>query len=261
MDRMATVLVPGTDRIQASFVGVAKHYGVGVDPCPPRRPNRKGVVEKAIHYIAQRWWRTAAVGRLSEAQDSLDRFCETIGDARRRVGGTVGELADTEPLLPLPAMPYPAEGVLVRKVAANGLVSVSGRDLREIVRVAGRVGFPFKHPFAVFWPGPPVTAELSDDHRFGAGHVTVPGEHFGQFSSPIPFLNPVALAVDDLNFDTTADCWNRRNGHVPQDTQKRLTGCHPFPPGLDSQRELCCCGRLVAADRTRCAAPSTLPVF
>ena len=126
VDRMATVLVPGTDRIQASFVGVAKHYGVGIDACPPRRPNRKGVVEKAIHYIAQRWWRTAAVGSLAEAQDSLDHFCQTIGDARRRAGSTVGELADTEPLLPLPPMPYPAEGTLVRQVAANGLVSVWG---------------------------------------------------------------------------------------------------------------------------------------
>ncbi|MCX4781631.1 hypothetical protein [Streptomyces sp. NBC_01264] len=26
---------------------VAKYYGVGVDICPPRRGNRKGVVEKA----------------------------------------------------------------------------------------------------------------------------------------------------------------------------------------------------------------------
>ena len=126
VDRMATVLVPGTDRLQASFVGVAKHYGVGIDPCPPRRPNRKGAVEKAIHYIAQRWWRTAAVGTVAEAQDSLDRFCVTVGDARRRDGGTVGKLADAEPLLPLPPVPYPAEGTLVRKVAANGLVSVWG---------------------------------------------------------------------------------------------------------------------------------------
>ena len=62
VDRMATVVVPGADRIQPSFVGVAKHYGVGVDPCPPRHPQRKGVVEKAIHYISQRWWRTAMVG-------------------------------------------------------------------------------------------------------------------------------------------------------------------------------------------------------
>ena len=126
VDRMATVLVPGTDRIQPSFVGVAKHYGVGIDACPPRRPNRKGVVEKAIHYLSQRWWRTAVVNGLAEAQDSLDAFCATVGDARRRAEATVEELADTEPLLPLPAMPYPAEGTLVRKVAANGLVSLWG---------------------------------------------------------------------------------------------------------------------------------------
>ena len=126
VDRMATVLVVGTDRIRPSFAGVAKHYGVSVDPCPPRRPNRKGVVEKGIHYIAQRWWRTAAVGSVAEAQDSLDEFCVRVGDARRRAGSTVGELADTEPLLPLPPVPYPAEGTLVRKVAPNGLVSVWG---------------------------------------------------------------------------------------------------------------------------------------
>ena len=114
----------GTDRIQPSFVGVAKHYGVGIDACPPRRPNRKGVAEKAIHYLSQRWWRTAVVDTLAQAQDSLDGFCQTVGDARRRAESTVGELADAEPLLPLPAMPYPAEGTLVRQVAANGLVSV-----------------------------------------------------------------------------------------------------------------------------------------
>ena len=148
VDRMATVLVPGTDRIQASFVGVAKHYGVGVDPCPPRRPNRKGVVEKAIHYIAQRWWRTAAVGTLSEAQDSLDHFSETVGDARRRAGTRWGTRRG-EPLLDLPPMPYPAEGVLVRKVAANGLVSVWGNQysvppgvIRTEVSVRWRLGDP-----------------------------------------------------------------------------------------------------------------------
>ena len=65
---------------------------------------------------------------LAQAQDSLDHFCERVGDARRRAGSTVGELADTEPLLPLPAVPYPAEGTMVRKVAANGLVSVWGNQ-------------------------------------------------------------------------------------------------------------------------------------
>lgn len=55
VDRMATVINPQTGKIQASFVPVAKHYGVTVVPCPPRRGNRKGVVEKQIHYLTQRW--------------------------------------------------------------------------------------------------------------------------------------------------------------------------------------------------------------
>ncbi len=126
VDRMATVIVPGSDRIQASFAPVAKHYGVGVDPCPPRHGNRKGVVEKTIHYLTQRWWRTARVHTVDEAQASLDSFCVRIGDARRRGDSTVGESADAEPLLELPAVAYPAEGTLTRTVAANALVSVWG---------------------------------------------------------------------------------------------------------------------------------------
>ena len=59
VDRMATVLVPGTNRIQPSFVGVAKHYSVAIDPCPPRRPNRKGASRERdqVHHpalVAQR---------------------------------------------------------------------------------------------------------------------------------------------------------------------------------------------------------------
>ncbi|MGH8874983.1 MAG: hypothetical protein ACRDVM_07015 [Acidimicrobiia bacterium] len=51
VDRMATVINPVTGKVQASFVPVAKHYGVKVVACPPRRGNRKGVVERSIHYL------------------------------------------------------------------------------------------------------------------------------------------------------------------------------------------------------------------
>jgi hypothetical protein len=125
-DRMATVINPATGKIQTSFVPVAKHYGVTVTPCPPRRGNRKGVVEKAIHFLTQRWWRTAQMGSLGEAQASLDRFCATIGDARRRGDLTVGEMAEGEPLLRLPGIPYPATWETTRIVASNALVSVDG---------------------------------------------------------------------------------------------------------------------------------------
>jgi hypothetical protein len=63
------------------------------------------------------------------AQRSLDRFCETVGDARaRRIADartTVGELADAEVLAALPA-PYPATLVVERIVTANATLHYRG---------------------------------------------------------------------------------------------------------------------------------------
>jgi Mu transposase, C-terminal domain len=65
------------------------------------------------------------------AQLSLDRFLETTGDARMRraADGTktsVGALADAEPLLALPTLPYPATVSVERVVADNATVSFRG---------------------------------------------------------------------------------------------------------------------------------------
>ena len=53
-DRMATVVYPGTDRLRPEAAAAAKHYGVTVAVCPANRPQRKGVVEKAIGMPADR---------------------------------------------------------------------------------------------------------------------------------------------------------------------------------------------------------------
>jgi transposase len=123
VDRMATVIVPGTADVQASFAPVAKFYGAIVVPCPPRRGNRKGSVEAGVRFATGRWWRTLSAETEEAAQVSLDRFWSTTGDARLRSPRgvceapadasrprwpTVGELAEKEPLLALPAVPYPA---------------------------------------------------------------------------------------------------------------------------------------------------------
>ena len=123
VDRMATVIVPGSADVQASFAPVAKYYGATVVPCPPRRGNRKGSVEAAVRFATGRWWRTLAADSPQAAQVSLDRFWSTTGDARLRSPSrledppadgsrprwpTVGELAEAEPLLSLPAVPFPA---------------------------------------------------------------------------------------------------------------------------------------------------------
>ena len=80
----------------------------GVDVCPARRGNRKGAVEGRNHFITQRWWRSATLTDMADAQGRLDRFLATTGDGRRRDGMSVGQIARAERLIGLPGAPYPA---------------------------------------------------------------------------------------------------------------------------------------------------------
>jgi hypothetical protein len=130
-DRMATVCHPPSGRISATFGPVARYYGVTIAICPSRHGNRKGVVEKGNHSLAQRWWRTLADDvTATQAQAGLDEFCVRVGDARPRRGEagrtTVGALAAAEPLTALPASPYPATVVVERVVSAQALVAFRG---------------------------------------------------------------------------------------------------------------------------------------
>jgi len=131
-DRMATVCHPASGKVTASFAAVAKHYAVAVAICPPRRGNRKGVVEKANHTAAQRWWRTLPDDvTVEQAQASLDEFCATRGDTRLRTlagrRGSVLTHARAERLAPLPA-PFPAVLTATRKVSAQALVAYRGNS-------------------------------------------------------------------------------------------------------------------------------------
>jgi len=176
VDRMATVVDPGSGRLQPSFVPVAKHYGVTVVPCPPRRGNRKGSVEKSIHYATQRFWRTMTAETMAGAQDQLDRFCGRIGDRRPRpvarlaelVGAeaagvflaargrrrpTVGDLAELEGLRPLPAAPYPAVIEAANTVGPSALVAFEGNA--------------YSVPEAL------IGAQLVVRHRLGTGGVEI----------------------------------------------------------------------------------------
>ncbi|MGW8951543.1 Mu transposase domain-containing protein [Streptomyces sp. NPDC055709] len=129
-DRMATVCYPTSGQVTAAFAAVAKYYGAGVDICPPRRGNRKGVVEKANHSAAQRWWRTVPDAvTVVQAQSGVDKLASRMDERRRVLDGirtTVGELAACEPLLDIPTRPFPAELEVERTVSAQSLVSFDG---------------------------------------------------------------------------------------------------------------------------------------
>lgn len=143
-DRLAAVIVPGTRDVQPSFAPVAKFYGAVVEPCPPRRGNRKGAVESSVRYVCGRWWRTMTAATPEVAQRSLDAFCSGAADARprRTAGGgrtTVAGLADAEPLLALPAAPYPATVTVSRTVGANAAVAFRGNFYSVPPGLAGAI--------------------------------------------------------------------------------------------------------------------------
>jgi transposase len=142
-DRLATVIVPGTGDVQPSFAPVAKHYGAIVEPCPPRRGNRKGAVESSVRYLCGRWWRTMTATSPEDAQRSLDVFCAGPGDARTRrtVAGpvTVAALGAAEPLLALPGAPYPATLTVSRVVGENAAVAFRGNSYSVPTGLAGVV--------------------------------------------------------------------------------------------------------------------------
>jgi len=143
-DRMSSVANPGTGKVTATFAALAKHYAVSVALCPPRRGNRKGVVEKANHTAAQRWWRSLPEElSAAEAQARLEVFCATKTDSRTRVVDQVGtrmsvaELAATERLRPLPSVAFPATVSVDRTVRAQALVAFRGNRYSVPPELAG----------------------------------------------------------------------------------------------------------------------------
>ena len=137
-DRMATVVEPRSGRITADAAGMAKHYGAQIAVCPPRRAQRKGVVEAAIKYLTRSWWRTAAVLTMAEAQRDLDAWSARVADKRGRRGGTVGQIGAREPLRALPALAYPAQIVVERKASRAALAAFEGNQYSVPPAHAGR---------------------------------------------------------------------------------------------------------------------------
>ncbi|HVA75805.1 MAG TPA: hypothetical protein VNF71_14700 [Acidimicrobiales bacterium] len=213
-DRLATVIVPGSAEVQASFAPVAKHYGAVVVACPPRRGNRKGAVECGVKFCCGRWWRTMTATTVADAQVSLDRFWATTGDARLRPPGryaepgslaggvrpawpTVAALADAEVLMALPPAPYPATVEVTATVDDRATVAFRGNRYSVPpglggleVRVAHRLGTA---TVEIFSP----TGAVLGSHRMeapGAGAIVRDEGHrraleavvLGQFSTARP---------------------------------------------------------------------------
>jgi transposase len=222
-DRMATVVHPDSGRVTATFAAVAKHYGVVVRPCPPRRGNRKGVVEKANHVAAQRFWRTLPDDvTVEEAQTRLERWCATRGDVRLRATAdgkaSVATVAAAEPLRPAPADPFPATLFVTRVVSAQALVSFRGNRYSVAPELA--------------------KATVTVSHRLGAGHLDI--------ATPAG----IVIARHTLAPDG-AGVMVRDHGHVHALEQAAMTAASSAKPHRRKQRIPPGTAALAAADALR----------
>ena len=225
-DRMATIVIPGTDRLTVDAANLAMHYGVEIAVCPPRRAQRKGVVEKAVQYLTQSWWRTARVSSPAEAQASLDRWSVGVADRRPRPDrSTVGEIGAGEPLRGLPALAYPAVIAVQRKASRSALVPFDGNRYSVPPTQAGRTVTVLTRV------GEPTIRIVSSAGEIVATHRRVPagGGQTVRSAEHAALLEKAVLAA----FTTDYAC--RRKANRPPGPQAltelaRLTGHEP-PPG------------------------------
>jgi transposase len=226
-DRMATIVIAGADRLTVDAGQAAKYYGVEVAVCPPRRAQRKGVVEAAIKYLTRSWWRSAKVATMAEAQASLDRWSVEVADQRRRPAGTVGEIGAAEPLRALPSAAYPTVIAVERRASRSALVafeanhySVPPAHAGRMVTVHARVGEPI---LRILSPAGVIVAT----HRraiAGAAQTVRSAEH-------VAALEQAVLAA----FTTDHAC-RRKANRPPGDRSlaelARLKGIEPEPAPL-----------------------------
>ena len=234
-DRMTTVCHPGDGKVTASFAAVATHYGVQVRICPPRRGNRKGVVEKSVQIAAQRWWGTLPDEvSVEAAQARLDTWCSTRGDTRKRRDqhgwSTVAVMAAAEPLVALAGLaPYPAVITVSRTVSAQALVSYAGNRYSVPPELAG--------------------ATVAVQIRLGATHLDI--------LTPTAGPVPTVIARHRLAAAGTG-ATVRDHGHVVALNHAAMTAGSPSKPHHRKQRIPPGAASLAAAKHLR-AARSTDP--
>jgi len=96
--------------VQRAYGECAEGYGFRIDACPPRDPQKKGIVEAGVKYVKRAFFPLRHFRSLADGNRQLREW--VLGEAGNRVHGTTRELplkrfADTERALlkPLPDVP------------------------------------------------------------------------------------------------------------------------------------------------------------
>ena len=157
---------------------MAKHYGVSVVACPPRRGNRKGSVEKSIHFATQRFWRTMTRDdhrrRPAPARPLLRAHRRPAAPSVAKLEELVGKEARRR-------RSSPRADAGARRVARPGRARAAAAPSRRLLPGDGR-GAQHRRALAPSWPSratptrcPPglIGAEVTVRHRLGTAGIEI----------------------------------------------------------------------------------------
>jgi transposase len=114
--------VDGDPVLNRSYRELARHYGLRVDPTPPRAPEKKGKVESSVKYVRRNFLGTWETVDINEDRRQLQRWVEEIAGQRKH--GSTGrrprelfEEVEAQALSPLPASRW--DPVVWKKVTVH----------------------------------------------------------------------------------------------------------------------------------------------
>lgn len=172
--------------VQRAYAQYAEGYGFRISPCPPRDPQKKGIVEAGVKYLKRSFAPLRAFRDLADANRQLHEWLLT--EAGNRVHGTTREqplarFATERPLLqPLPEVPPELAAWAQASVHRDGHVSFGKALYSAPYRLLGQ---------RLWLKATATTVQLYREHELVATH---PRQRPGGRSTVRDHLPPDALA-------------------------------------------------------------------
>lgn len=172
--------------VQRAYAQYAEGYGFRISPCPPRDPQKKGIVESGVKYVKRSFAPLREFRDLTDGNGQLQEWI--LGEAGNRCHGTTREqplarFALEKPLLqPLPAVPPELARWAQVRVHRDGHVGFGKALYSAPYRLVGQ---------PLWLKATATTVQLYRDHELVAAH---PRQRPGARSTVRDHLPPDALA-------------------------------------------------------------------
>ena len=153
--------------VQRAYAECAEGYGFRIDPCPPRDPQKKGIVESGVKYVKRSFLGLREFRSLADANEQLRAWI--MGEAGNRRHGTTFEAplaryTETERALLRPLPDVPPELVVWARVKVHRDAHVQFDKCLYSV--------PFKLVGQTLWlKATDTTIRLYREHELVATHV------------------------------------------------------------------------------------------